>query len=1285
MAEVMGEALIKIRTDATEAIRDAAKAGKQIAQEVGATVSKDQGGKFASGLGKMAGKGVDLLGKTLKRGAIGVGAAAGGVLGTALFQGFGRLRQIDEAEFKLRGLGHTTDGVKQIMDNALASVKGTSFGLGEAASVAATMVASGIKPGQDLEKTLGVLASTAAVANTSMTDMSGVFDAAAATGRVTGATIWQLSRRGIPAVQMLAKETGVSTEEMRKRISAGQVSFEEFVNVMDRQIGPAAKEMGNSFTGMASNVQAAMSRFGAAFLQGAFSRAKPVLQAVMDAFDAMTPVAQRWGDRLGAAIDSVGQWIQRNKPAIKAFGDALLDMARTAGSWVVDRLKDIGNVLRDFGGWLSDNRKPIMDFASALGRELVRAADIAWQALGKIGDWFRNNQGIIKTIATVVGTTLVGAFKTVNTVLETALSVWDKIPRPLQNMAIFGGAAAIGMKQLVGPIQNVVSSLTPFAKGAQGVVTDVMSMRGEMGLFQSLSLSMQTNPATEGIRNLGSQAKFAAGAAGLGALIGGLAQAKTEGINFGSIMQGVAGGAGIGMMFGPVGALIGGAAGGGLTALMGAFGGAKDSASNLRSELIKAEGFKASKDAADDLTKALIGQKDAYTEVYKESVKNNLMIDESSGKYNKWVQDLVKAGVGADTIRDALAGSTEAQKVMTGAIATGTREAGDNYDDIQRRIKGIEDGSIQVGAVWQSNRWISGPQAAALEIQRLKDQLPKAEEEKARWGAIGDAASGAMGISKTAMQGQEDAMARLANQIGITVDRYKMWPTEVRTLFEMEKLPQTTEQFEKLLGEMALTPAQIISMVKLNGVDETFNGLKKIVDAAPPMNERQIELLVQAAGVDLTDRQLNRLKTLAQETGNTDASPKSGQVKGGEQTKNDLDNIKQKADRNANTDATVKSGPVKGGGQTKADLDDTERRAKRNAATDASPKSGEVKGGGQTKADLDTIKSKADKAAGTDATVGVGTKGAVQAKKDIDNVGKAKDNIGRKPGQVNVNANTRPAQRAVNQLQNQIQRLGRGRTSITIAVDGRQATRGIAQISAQVTRVTRGRHQIRVAADTGPASRSISGLGQQVTRMVRARYQMRPTVDTGAASRSVNGLYQQITRMVRGRYDAKVTVTTSAATSSINSVKAQLNALDRMTASPSVSVSTSGAMASINSVRNALNTLPNPTQTITVRRQNVGGAAAGVTNFSGGWLLTGEHGPELMRVPRGADIYPAGATRRMLGTAPSGGATMSRDDARMIAEELADAIGTPKLVQVTVPTPDPAAAAMAVMNRLATR
>ncbi|NKR80219.1 hypothetical protein GS491_23835 [Rhodococcus hoagii] len=77
---------------------------------------------------------------------VGAGAAAAGVLAASITKGRGRLTAIEQAQAKLSGLGNSTQSVGKIMDNALASVKGTAFGLGDAATVAASAVAAGIKP-----------------------------------------------------------------------------------------------------------------------------------------------------------------------------------------------------------------------------------------------------------------------------------------------------------------------------------------------------------------------------------------------------------------------------------------------------------------------------------------------------------------------------------------------------------------------------------------------------------------------------------------------------------------------------------------------------------------------------------------------------------------------------------------------------------------------------------------------------------------------------------------------------------------------------------------------------------------------------------------------------------------------------------------------------------------------------------------------------------------------------------------------------------------------------------
>src|SRR5699024_2829089 len=93
-----------------------------------------------SGVGARAGssRGNSLGGKLwkgLKVGAGVAGAAVGGVLAGSIAKGFQRLSAIEQAEAKLTGLGHSAQEVESIMDSALNAVKGTAYGMGDAASI----------------------------------------------------------------------------------------------------------------------------------------------------------------------------------------------------------------------------------------------------------------------------------------------------------------------------------------------------------------------------------------------------------------------------------------------------------------------------------------------------------------------------------------------------------------------------------------------------------------------------------------------------------------------------------------------------------------------------------------------------------------------------------------------------------------------------------------------------------------------------------------------------------------------------------------------------------------------------------------------------------------------------------------------------------------------------------------------------------------------------------------------------------------------------------------------
>ncbi len=238
---------------------------------------------------------------------------AGGALASiTIGKGFGRLVEIDNAKAKLDGLGHSSESVQKIMDNALESVKGTSFGLGEAATTASSAVAAGIKPGKELTRYLSLTGDAAAIAGSSMGEMGSIINKVQTSNKAYNGELQQLSERGIPIYQWIAKEAKVTADEVFNMARDGEVSSEMFLNAIETNIGGAAKKMGQkSFTASLANMWAAVGRLGASFLDaggkggGFFSKMKPLMNDLTTAIDGMEGSAAKWGETLGQVLDKV--------------------------------------------------------------------------------------------------------------------------------------------------------------------------------------------------------------------------------------------------------------------------------------------------------------------------------------------------------------------------------------------------------------------------------------------------------------------------------------------------------------------------------------------------------------------------------------------------------------------------------------------------------------------------------------------------------------------------------------------------------------------------------------------------------------------------------------------------------------------------------------------------------------------------------------------------------------------------------------------------------------------
>ena len=364
---VIGEATIVVGADASDFSEELDKQLPEAGEKSGSKMSS-------------------ALGTALKGGAAVAGGAVATVLGMGIAQGFSRLNSIDQAEAKLKGLGHSTDEVKNIMDSALASVKGTAFGLGDAAMLAATAVASGVQPGEALTRQLKVMADTATIAGVPLMDMSDIFGDVNASGKATGETFSRLQERGIPAVQMLSKHLGISMEEAQKKIKDGEVDVDSFIATLESGFGGAALKSGETFSGAMNNVKAAMGRLGATVLGPVFEKLPGIMDGLIKKFDAAAPAAKKVGELIGDAFAWISEQAAKLKPSLDTLWDRFIAVSTTLWHLFQD---DLLPVIQAVFGWIVDHKTALTDVATVIlsmvaAWKLWNLAITAWTAITRV-------------------------------------------------------------------------------------------------------------------------------------------------------------------------------------------------------------------------------------------------------------------------------------------------------------------------------------------------------------------------------------------------------------------------------------------------------------------------------------------------------------------------------------------------------------------------------------------------------------------------------------------------------------------------------------------------------------------------------------------------------------------------------------------------------------------------------------------------------------------------------------------------------------------------------------
>lgn len=366
----------------------------------------------------------------------GTGIAAGATFAASMVKGFGRLSAIENAEAKLKGLGHTTSEVEAITKNALNSVKGTAYGLDEAAGLAGNLVASGIKPGKDLERILKLVGDSAAISGREMSDMGLIWMQVASKGKLTGEDAMQLMEAGLPVWQMVGDQMNVTAAEAQDLASKGKVSFDVFAKAMEEKVGGAALASGNTTAGAFKNMNAALGRFGAEVLKGVFPLIGPMFKNLTVGIDAATkavgPLVEAFSSRLVGVVKIVGDRVSAFKKVlatdwitpdlVKALGldpssgfgtvvkEAIGGVLAFKNAWVAfdgevtssgfpGFMEQLAFKVRTFVEWIGKNWKPVLGTAAGVAGAAAAKFGVFGKALAPLAAPAKSLFSALKPIA----------------------------------------------------------------------------------------------------------------------------------------------------------------------------------------------------------------------------------------------------------------------------------------------------------------------------------------------------------------------------------------------------------------------------------------------------------------------------------------------------------------------------------------------------------------------------------------------------------------------------------------------------------------------------------------------------------------------------------------------------------------------------------------------------------------------------------------------------------------------------------------------------------------------
>lgn len=279
----------------------------------------------------------------------------GETINLAKTKGWTRATNIDQAKFQLEGLGANVEELDEAISN---SVQDTAYGYDEAAKIASSFYATGIKDAAQMEKYLKGVSGVAAMTNAEYGDIGRIFTTVAGQGRLMGDQLNQLAAKGLNVPATLGEQLHKSEAEIREMVSKGEISFDMFANAMQEAFGDHAKDANKTFEGSMANMKAAIGRIGADFVTPIRQMAIPIFNRLKDVFNGIKATMKEKGiydnfTRLTENITKLFTTIfgaPKSEEGTKAF-NWIIDFASTISSKVAQAIDFINGIIETIIGF----------------------------------------------------------------------------------------------------------------------------------------------------------------------------------------------------------------------------------------------------------------------------------------------------------------------------------------------------------------------------------------------------------------------------------------------------------------------------------------------------------------------------------------------------------------------------------------------------------------------------------------------------------------------------------------------------------------------------------------------------------------------------------------------------------------------------------------------------------------------------------------------------------------------------------------------------------------------